>query len=285
MHKGVWTRFGLLAVGVMLAGNLMAADGKRCVVVWSEGTAPKNVYPHDINGAVANGLKSLDGWEVLAASLNDPDQGLPDSLLNRCDVLVWWGHKKHKDVNDALVQKIVKRVKEDGMGFIALHSAHFAKPNIALMSQSETKQELLNSVKPKGHVAAWGAYVNDCTNLKVTTLAKDQPIAQGVPAEFNIVHTERYDQSLRGADAGAGNLRRRLHEEGRRHSSFAARLRVAYRQGQDVLLPDRPRDEPGLFRSDHPKDHRQCGGLGGTGKEIATENTEVAEQFRTRCSL
>jgi trehalose utilization protein len=193
MQRGVWTRFGLLAVGVMLAGNLMAAEGKKCVVVWSEGTAPKDKYPHDINGAVADGLKSLAGWEVVTANLSDPDQGLPDSLLNRCDVLVWWGHKKHQEVSDELTQKIVKRVKEDGMGFVALHSAHFAKPNVALMSIAQTKQALLDTVKPKGRVAAWGAYVNDCTDLKVTTLAKDHPIAQGVPAEFNIVHTERYD--------------------------------------------------------------------------------------------
>ena len=193
MRSNMWTRFGLLAVGVILAGDLMAADGKKCVVVWSEGTAPKDKYPHDINGAVAEGLKCLDGWEVVTASLSDPDQGLPDSLLNRADVLIWWGHKKHKAVKDELVQKIVKRVKEDGMGFIGLHSAHFSKPNIALMSIAETKKELLDAVKPKAHVAAWGAYVNDCTDLKVTTLAKDHPIAKGVPAEFNIVHTERYN--------------------------------------------------------------------------------------------
>jgi len=194
MHGGAWTRCGLLVVGVMLAGcATMSGRHQKCVVVWSEGTAPKAQYPNDINGAVAEGLQSLAGWEVVIANLSDPDQGLPDSLLNRADVLVWWGHKKHKEVKDELVQKIVKRVKEDGMGFVALHSAHFAKPNIALMSIVQTKQELLDAVKPKGHVAAWGAYINDCTDLKVTTLAKDHPIAQGVPAEFNIVHTERYD--------------------------------------------------------------------------------------------
>ena len=41
------------------------AQAKRCVVVWSEGTAPKNVYPNDINGAIAEGLKDLKGWEVV----------------------------------------------------------------------------------------------------------------------------------------------------------------------------------------------------------------------------
>lgn len=192
-------RFGLLATGVMLAGcakmdaRNQTAAVKKCVVVWSEGTAPKDKYPNDINGAVAEGLQGLAGWEVVIANLSDPEQGLPDSLLNRADVLIWWGHKKHGDVKAELVQKIVKRVQEDGMGFIALHSAHFSKPNIALMSLAKTKQELLDAVKPKGRVGAWGAYVNDCTALQVTTLAKDHPIAQGVPAEFNIVHTERYD--------------------------------------------------------------------------------------------
>ena len=32
-----------------------SAAANRCVVVWSEGTAPKEVYPNDINGAIAEG--------------------------------------------------------------------------------------------------------------------------------------------------------------------------------------------------------------------------------------
>ncbi|MCX5685817.1 MAG: ThuA domain-containing protein, partial [Planctomycetota bacterium] len=116
------------------AAKAAPAGGTRTVVVWSEGTAPKNVYPDDINGAIADGLKkSLTGWDVVKASLDDPDQGLPDALLAKCDVLIWWGHKKHGQVKDELVDKIVKRVKEEGMGFIGLHSTHFAKPNKKLM--------------------------------------------------------------------------------------------------------------------------------------------------------
>src|SRR5215475_11356726 len=75
--------------GVILAPSLLAAPGKRKVVVWSEGTAnvdptSKDVYPKDINFAIAEGLKPLEakGWEVVTASLNDPDQGISDSLLN-----------------------------------------------------------------------------------------------------------------------------------------------------------------------------------------------------------
>ena len=119
-------------------------------------TAPKAIYPNDINGAVVEGLACLDGWEVIQANLSDPDQGLSDERLAKCDVLVWWGHQKHGEVKDELVKKIVRRVKEDGMGFVSLHSAHFAKPNIALMSQMETSKDLLDKVQPKGHVAAWG---------------------------------------------------------------------------------------------------------------------------------
>jgi trehalose utilization protein len=151
------------------------AAAKRCVVVWSEGTAPKNIYPNDINGAVAEGLKDLQGWEVVKASLSDPDQGLPDKLLQRADVLIWWGHQKHGDVKDELVDKIVKRVKEEGMGFISLHSSHFAKPNKKLM----------------GTACSWKAYVLDSTTLKVTVKSPDHPIAKGIK-DFTIDHSERY---------------------------------------------------------------------------------------------
>ena len=149
---------------------------KRCVVVWSEGTAPTNVYPDDINGAVAEGLACLKGWEVVVAGIDDPDQGLPDELLNRADVLIWWGHKKHGNVEDTLVDRIEKRVKDDGMGFIALHSSHFAKPNKRLM----------------GTRCSFSAYKTDSTTLKVTVADATHPIAKGIPAEFTVNHDERY---------------------------------------------------------------------------------------------
>ncbi|OGV57452.1 MAG: hypothetical protein A2283_00070 [Lentisphaerae bacterium RIFOXYA12_FULL_48_11] len=188
--------FMLLAVGltVTAAKNTIAQDkAKRCVVVWSEGTAPKNVYPDDINGAIVEGLKGkLEGWEIVKASISDPDQGIPDALLNRADVLVWWGHKKHGEVKDELVTKIEKRVKDEGMGFISLHSAHFAKANIKLMSIAETKKELFDKVQPKNRVAAWGAYKGDTTTLKVTVKDENHPIAKGVAKEFTIPNSERY---------------------------------------------------------------------------------------------
>ncbi len=156
-------------------GKKAKANANRCVVVWSEGTAPKKVYPNDINTAIAEGLKELQGWEVVVANLSDPDQGLPDKVLNRADVLIWWGHQKHDQVKNELVDKIVKRVKEDGMGFISLHSSHFAKPNKKLM----------------GTPCSWGAYVGDSLTLKVSVKSPDHPIAKDIK-EFTIDHSERY---------------------------------------------------------------------------------------------
>ncbi len=117
-HRAFLVFVAVTAAGLVLSvsrGTVGAEKPrvKRCVVVWSEGTAPKKVYPNDINGAIAEGLKDLQGWEVVKANLSDPNQGLPDELLKRADVLIWWGHQKHNEVKNELVDKIVKRVMED----------------------------------------------------------------------------------------------------------------------------------------------------------------------------
>ena len=64
--------------------------------------SPKNVYPNDINTAIAEGLSplALRGWEVATASIWQPDQGLPEDVLDNTDVLIWWGHQRHGDVKD-----------------------------------------------------------------------------------------------------------------------------------------------------------------------------------------
>ena len=170
---------GGLVLGQRLEAAAKSAAAKRTVVVWSEGTAPKNVYPNDINGAIAEGLrKSLYGWDVVVAGLSDADQGIPVDLLKKTDVLIWWGHQKHKAVKDELVEKIVKRVKEEGMGFIALHSSHFAKPNRVLM----------------GTPCTWGVYKTDATTCTVKVKDAQHPICEGLPAEFTLNHEERYSE-------------------------------------------------------------------------------------------
>ncbi len=58
--------------------------------------------------------------------MDQPENGLTDDVLKETDVLIWWGHKAHNEVSDAVVEKVYTRVME-GMGFIALHSAHHSK--------------------------------------------------------------------------------------------------------------------------------------------------------------
>ena len=62
------------------------------------------------------------------AHLDEPDQGVSDKQLAETDVLfVWWGHARHGEVADSLAERVAKRTQEGGMGFVALHSAHYSK--------------------------------------------------------------------------------------------------------------------------------------------------------------
>ena len=170
--------------GLIWAPNLIAAPGKRKVVVWSEGTASvdegsKQVYPQDINTAIAEGLKPLEskGWQIVIAGLNDPDQGISEERLNSTDVLIWWGHKKHGDVKDALVSRIDQRVREGKMGFIGTHSTHFAKPFKQLM----------------GTECSWREYVADGTSAEIIVKEAGHPICRGVTS-FKLPKIERYGE-------------------------------------------------------------------------------------------
>jgi trehalose utilization protein len=174
----------MVAAGMVVDFNLFAAPGRRKVVVWSEGTAnvdpvAKQIYPEDINTAIAEGLKPLqaEGWEIVKASLNDPNQGISDELLQGTDVLIWWGHKKHGEVKDELVSKIEKRVKEEGMGFIATHSAHFSKPLKRLL----------------GTACSWREYVADGTSAEIIVKEPKHPICKGVK-DFKLPKIERYGE-------------------------------------------------------------------------------------------
>jgi trehalose utilization protein len=157
------------------------------VVVWSEGTAnvdpeSKKVYPQDVNTAIAEGLKPLEseGWEIIKASLNDPDQGLSDERLNSTDVLIWWGHKKHGDVKDELVSKIDQRVRDGKMGFIGTHSCHFAKPFKKLM----------------GTPCSWREYVADGTSAEIIVKTPNHPICKGIQ-NFKLKAIERYGEPFK----------------------------------------------------------------------------------------
>ncbi|MFC0472679.1 ThuA domain-containing protein [Halalkalibacter kiskunsagensis] len=101
------------------------------VTVWNENRheqknpVVRDVYPQGIHGAIASFLKS-EQVEVKTATLDEPEHGLSEDVLNQTDVLLWWGHLAHNEVSDEIVEKVKKRVLE-GMGLIVLHSGHFSK--------------------------------------------------------------------------------------------------------------------------------------------------------------
>src|SRR3712207_6076755 len=69
---------------------------------------------------------------VRTATLDEPEHGLTEEVLANTDVLTWWGHGAHREVQDEIVERVRQRVL-DGMGLIVLHSGHFSKIFIRLM--------------------------------------------------------------------------------------------------------------------------------------------------------
>lgn len=102
------------------------------VTVWNEYRHEKeneyiaSIYPEGIHGAIAAYLKKDSNFEVRTATLDEPDHGLAEDVLQDTDVLIWWGHKAHDEVRDDIVEKVYSRVQE-GMGLIVLHSGHASK--------------------------------------------------------------------------------------------------------------------------------------------------------------
>jgi trehalose utilization protein len=123
------TRFLLPAFASLLAlaSSLRAEPKPIRVTVWDERQPEqKTVYPNFLGNHLADTLRKSPGLEVTSVGLDDPQQGLGD--IDHCDVLVWWGHKRHDDVENARVLDIVKRIKEGRLALLALHSAHWSKP-------------------------------------------------------------------------------------------------------------------------------------------------------------
>ncbi len=155
------------------------------VTIWNEfvherqegewGDKIREFYPHGIHNTLKENLAAED-LEIRAVSLQDPDQGLPDDLLQNTDVLFWWGHCAHGQVADELVAKIQRRVLE-GMGLVVLHSGHESKIFQRMMG---TRCNL-----------RWRE-IGESERLWVVDPA--HPIVRDVPMTFSLPHTEMYGE-------------------------------------------------------------------------------------------
>ncbi|MCM3038427.1 ThuA domain-containing protein [Paenibacillus motobuensis] len=110
------------------------------VTVWNEyrheqtDAKVREVYPEGIHGQLAGFLKEA-GMDVKTATLDEPEHGLTEEVLNDTDVLIWWGHVAHQEVSDEIVERVHRHILR-GMGLVVLHSAHMSKIFIKLMGTS-----------------------------------------------------------------------------------------------------------------------------------------------------
>ncbi len=102
------------------------------VVVWGENVhehknkVVSDIYPKGMHTCIADFLNKHDQINASTATLQEEDHGLTQEVLDNTDVLTWWGHCAHGQVNDEIVKRVQKRVLE-GMGLLVLHSGHYSK--------------------------------------------------------------------------------------------------------------------------------------------------------------
>lgn len=145
------------------------------VRIWCEGTAPRNIYPDDIDGAVSQALQGQADIQFSTARLDQPDAGLPDAILQQTDVLVWWGRLKHENVPNDRSDAIVKAVRAGTLGLIALHGSYASKPFQALMGKPCEPKSWRDEGQPE----------------RIAIQTPDHPIARGVEP-FTIPRTQMF---------------------------------------------------------------------------------------------
>jgi trehalose utilization protein len=151
------------------------------VTVWNEFRHERSnpqvgaVYPDGIHAALAGPLREA-GHEVRTATLDEPGHGLGGDVLASTDVLLWWGHKAHDEVEDEVARQVQSRVL-DGMGLVALHSAHFSKPFKLLMG---------TSCDLKWRVAD--------ERERLWVVAPGHPVAEGLPERIELEREEMYGE-------------------------------------------------------------------------------------------
>ena len=151
------------------------------ILIWNEyqheksNPAVAEIYPHGIHEALAIPLRA-GGHEVRTATLDEPEHGLCEDALDWAQVVIWWGHKAHDEVDDHIVERVHERVI-NGTGLIVLHSGHFSKLFKRLMG---------TSCDLKWRVA------DERERLWIVDPA--HPIAAGLPETFAIEREEMYGE-------------------------------------------------------------------------------------------
>jgi trehalose utilization protein len=159
-------------------------QGPVRVTVWGENVHERREpdvrerYPRGMHATIAEGVAAQLGERVRVrtATLDEPEHGLTQRVLDDTDVLTWWGHAAHGEVDDAVVDRVHDAVL-GGMGLLALHSAHYAKVFRRLLGTSCSLR-----------------WRNDGERELVWTVDPAHPIAAGVPQPIVIDAHEMYGE-------------------------------------------------------------------------------------------
>jgi len=156
------------------------------ITVWNENlhetrgdAVVRENYPQGIHGAIAAGLADHFGSPddvIRTATLQEPEHGLPEQVLDETDVLLWWGHIAHAEVSDDVVAGVHDRVLA-GMGLLVLHSGHYSK---IFQRLTGTTNSLL--------------WRNDGERELVWTIDQSHPIAAGLPSPIVVPRQEMYGE-------------------------------------------------------------------------------------------
>lgn len=152
------------------------------ITVWNEflhereNDVVRAVYPDGIHAEIASALEDALDADVRTATLREPENGLPQEVVDATDVLFWWGHKAHAEVSDVVVERVHRAVLA-GMGLVVLHSGHVSK----------VFQRVLGT-------SGWLRWREADEKERLWNLQPSHPILEGIPEHFELGREEMYGE-------------------------------------------------------------------------------------------
>ncbi len=182
---------------VLLGALLVPSDSsgqqetKIKVLVWDEQQPEGAVtYLKPIGDFLAEKLMAPSGFQVKSNNLSQAEQGLSSTDLKEADVLIYWSHKRNKEISEAKAQQIADLVKSGSLALITLHSAHWSMPFMICM-QEKAAQDALERLPIAQRSSAIVSFMgeidwekpgdNDRSHLEVNYL-----ISESNPIEVNV---------------------------------------------------------------------------------------------------
>ena len=169
-----------------MSHRIGTAEDPIRVVVWGENRHEQlepevaEIYPQGMHTTIKEGIEEFAGdrVSVTTVTLDDPEHGLTEELLEQTDVLTWWGHAAHAEVSDEVVERVHRHVLS-GMGLLVLHSGHWSKIFTKLMGTTCTLR-----------------WRSDNDRELVWTVDPTHPIAKGIPHPIEIPAQEMYGEQF-----------------------------------------------------------------------------------------